>query len=432
MTAGTERTALDADALAPAPVLYAVFLVFLPFSGGYFLSYLFRSTNAVIAPQLVSDIGLSAGDLGLLTAIYFMTFAAFQLPLGLLLDRFGPRRVQACLLLFAALGAGLFSIGEDFATLLAGRALIGLGVAGGLMASFKAITLWFHPDRWPFVNGCFMAIGGLGAIAATAPLEAALNLTDWRGVFAALAGATCLVSAAIFLLVPERGAVSTSGGLRDQIAGLGIVFRDRLFLRLAPVAVTTLSANMAIQGLWAGPWMRDVAGFDRDGVATGLFALSVAMTIGFVATGAAPGIAARRGASIGLVMMTGVAVFLAVQFVITLGLLPQSLIPWLVFGLTANIAVLTFARLSRHFPITHVGRANAALNVLVFGFVFFAQYGMGAVIDLFPPADNGGYTAEAYRASFGLFLALQVLAVVWYALSGKWSRSGPKPAWRDA
>ena len=145
-------------------MLRLVAVVVLPFAGGYFLSYLYRSTNAIIAPQLVTEIGLSAGDLGLLTSAYFFAFAAVQLPLGVLLDRFGPRRVQSALLLFAALGAVVFAGGQNRETLAFGRALIGLGVAGSLMSSFKAITIWFPERRWPLINGCFMAMGGLGAV----------------------------------------------------------------------------------------------------------------------------------------------------------------------------------------------------------------------------------------------------------------------------
>src|SRR3546814_470353 len=152
-----------------ASIPRAVLTVFLPFAGGYYLSYLYRSVNAIIAEPLVRDIGLDAADLGLLTAAYLLAFALSQVPLGVLLDRFGPRRVQACLILSAALGAFVFSRGTTRETLLLGRALIGLGVSGGLMASFKAITLWFPRDRWPLVNGCFLSMGGLGVMSATVP-----------------------------------------------------------------------------------------------------------------------------------------------------------------------------------------------------------------------------------------------------------------------
>ena len=161
--------------------------VFLPFAAGYFVSYLYRVVNAVIAPDLVADIGVGPSALGLLTATYFISFASFQLPLGVLLDRFGPRKVEAALLLFAALGAFIFARAESLTGLITGRAFIGFGVSACLMAAFKAYTLWFPREKWPLINGFQMAAGGLGALAATSPVEATLQFTDWRGVFMGLA-----------------------------------------------------------------------------------------------------------------------------------------------------------------------------------------------------------------------------------------------------
>lgn len=390
-------------------------VVFMPFAGGYFLSYLFRSTNAVIAPQLTVEVGLTAADLGLLTSCYFLAFASFQLPLGLLLDRFGPRRVQSALLLSAALGSLLFAFGDSMAELAVARALIGLGAAGGLMSSFKAITLWFPKERWPLINGCFLAMGGLGAIAATAPLEEALELTDWRGVFLILAGITVVVAATIRFVVPERPATGYSHGtLREQIAGYRVVFGDRLFWRVAPLTVTTMTANLAIQGLWAGPWLRDVAGLDRHGVAAYLLAIAASMTVGFVATGALADYCGRRG--IGLIPVIGglAASFILAQAAIAFGLAPAAMLPWLAFGLLANGAALVYPLLNRHFPLALAGRASTGLNTLAFFGAFAGQYLLGAAIDLWPLTETGGYLAEAYRAAFGGLVALQVASLAWY------------------
>lgn len=396
-----------------------VLTVFLPFAGGYFLSYLYRSTNAVIAPQLIDEVGLSAGDLGMITSAYFLTFAAAQVPLGLLLDRFGPRRVQAIFLLFAALGAVLFAIGHSKEVLAVARGLVGLGVAGGLMASFKAITLWFPERRWPLVNGCFMGMGGLGAVAATAPLEAALGYTDWRGIFVVLAGITVAVSAIIFFTVPERAERPKRSSLTDQLAGLRHIYTDRLFWRFAPLTITALAANMAIQSLWAGLWLKDIAGLERADVANYLFVLTAAMTLGFVSNGIAADFLERWNVSLGKIVGWGMIIFLGAQAAITFELDPTGIWPWILFGLTMNIVVLAYPLLSRHFPLEYAGRVNTGLNVLAFSGVYVAQYGIGAIIDLWPPAADGSYLPEAYRAAFGTFLGLQVLAFLWFLIPNR-------------
>ena len=259
--------------------------VFVPFALGYFLSYLLRVVNAVIAPDLVGDLGLTAADLGLLTSAYFLTFAAVQLPLGIVLDRFGPRRTEAALLTFAALGAFVFAAAETPAVLILGRALIGLGVSACLMAAFKAFVMWFPGPRIPLVNGCQMAVGGLGALTGTVPVEAALQVTDWRGVFVFLGALTLAAAAAIFVVVPERKSDYAPAPLRDQMGGVVKVFTSPVFWRIAPLTVAAQAAFLAIQSLWSGPWLRDVAGLGRADVANHLLLIAMAMIAGFLLMG---------------------------------------------------------------------------------------------------------------------------------------------------
>ncbi len=407
----------------PRPGLARLVLtVFLPFAGGYFLSYLYRSTNAVIAPQLIDEMDLSAGDLGLLTAAYFLAFAAFQIPLGVLLDRFGPRRVQSCLLLAAALGALLFAQGETKSELIAGRALIGLGVAGGLMSSFKAITLWFPRQRWPLVNGCFLAMGGLGAMAATQPLETLLHFVDWRGVFIGLGLATCAASAIIFVVVPDATEGIRPTRLGEQLKALRTIYTARLFWRVAPLVVACSAAGFSIQTLWAGPWFKDVGGFDRGDVATHLLILAASMTVGFVAGGLAADLLGRLGVRLTQVMGGGILLFMLAQALIVLQVDPTGVWPWVLFGLTSNANALAYPLLSRHFPLEYAGRVITGLNVLVFGGAFAAQYAMGAIIDLWPPAADGGYLDDAYRTAFGAALALEVAAFIWFLIPGRFAR----------
>ena len=419
MTAKDETVAADS-------MVRAVLLVFMPFACGYFLSYLYRTVNAVIAPLLVRDLGLSASDLGLLTAAYFLSFAAFQLPLGLLLDRFGPRRVQACLLLSAALGALVFAWGPGREWLILGRALIGLGVAGGLMASFKAITLWFPEARWPLVNGCFVAVGGLGAMAATEPVEAALGFTDWRGLFVGLSLATAGVSALILAVVPERSGGAPGSDLRALLAGLGRIYRDRRFWRFAPLCVLAAGSSMAIQSLWSGPWLKDVAGFDRPQVASGLLLIAAALTLGSLLSGVIADLLARLGIATAKVIAGGVALLLFADVVLALQLAPGALWPWVIFALTGNTAMLSYPILCRHFPLDLSGRVNTGINVMVFACAFSVQYAVGLIIDLWPSTPDGGYAPEGYRAAFLVVCALIAVAFVWFAAGWRrdWTRDG--------
>lgn len=389
-------------------------LVFLPLAGGYFLSYLYRSLNAIIAPDLISELGLSAGHLGFLTAAYFLSFALFQIPLGLLLDRYGPRRVQAGLMLVAASGAALFGLSEGLVGLTVGRALIGIGVSGGLMASFKAISLWLPPARWALAQGLFLTAGGLGALAATRPAQALLEYTDWRGMFLGLAALTCCVSAAMFMLIPEREGTGDRSSFRDAARVLGGIYREPLFWRIAPAAVLTFGFGLAFQGLWAGPWLKDVVGLSREGVGNALLLMTSTLTIGFALTGVAADWAVRRGVTLERFAAVGMLLFFLSQAPLAFGWTGGV---WLVMvgaGLLSNVAVVLYPVLAQRFPVALAGRCGTALNLVAFGGTFLAQYLIGAVIDLFPPLAGGGYSPLSYQVAFGGCLALGVASLLWF------------------
>ncbi len=394
--------------------------VFVPFALGYFLSYLYRVVNAVIAPDLVRDAGLDANDLGLLTSAYFLTFAAFQLPLGVLLDRFGPRRTEAVLLLFAAAGAVVFATADSATGLVVGRALIGFGVSACLMAAFKAFVTWFPSRRLPLVNGLQMASGGLGALAATAPVEALMHVTDWRGLFMSLGVLTLAVAAILFVVVPEKRAESSDAGpgtgLRDQVAGIVTVFTSPLFWRIAPLTVASQASFLSIQGLWSGPWLRDVAGLDRGGVADTLLLVAAAMVAGFILLGALAERVGRWGLSPLAVGVGGMTAFMVVQVLTTLQWTGAVVPLWLLFGFFGTTGIIPYAGLSQRFPPQLAGRVNTGLNLLVFVAAFAGQWGIGAIIDLWPETTAGGYAPPAYQAAFGTMLGIQVLGLAWYGL----------------
>jgi predicted MFS family arabinose efflux permease len=389
--------------------------VLLPFAGGYFLSYLYRSVNAIIGTDLAREFQLSPADLGLLTSAYFLTFAAFQLPLGLLLDRFGPRRTDAALLLIAAVGAAVFASARQLPLLILGRALIGLGVSGCLMSGIKANVIWFPLSRLSAVNGWMFCAGGAGMIAATLPVQIALHHTGWRTLFLALAAATIIAALAIFRIVPERKAESGQPSFSHQLEGLRQVFVDRRFWRIAVAATLAQSTNMALQSLWSGPWLRDVAGLDPEAVAVDLLLMACATTIGFLFWGNFAERIAKHGVAPLTVFLVGMGMFLLFQLLATLGWKQSPLLLWMGFGFFGTAGSLAYAILPQAFPLALAGRVNTALNSLVFGWAFVVQWAVGAVLSLWPVTVNG-YATQGYRWAFGVFLLAQTLAWGWMVI----------------
>ena len=245
--------------------------VLLPFALAHFISYLYRSVNTVVYPDLVRDIGLSANTLGLMAGVYFIAFAAAQLPVGMALDRFGPRKVQVPMLAVAALGGALFAQAQTFEELLVARALIGLGVSASLMAAIKASSLWLPPERLPLTTAVLLAVGGLGAMASTAPLQAALDAVGWRHAFWGIAAGAAGVSLLIFSAVPDHAAPTQQVSTKAMVKSIAQLYGSRLFWRLALCTLFSNAAYMAVLGLWMGPWLRDVGHLSRPDLAGVLF-----------------------------------------------------------------------------------------------------------------------------------------------------------------
>ena len=390
--------------------------VFLPFAAGYYLSYLLRSVNAVLAPELARELSLSAADLGLLTSAYLLTFAAFQIPLGLLLDRYGPRKVEAGLLLFAAAGTLLFSFGTSTFELALARGLIGLGVSACLMAAFKGFAQNFPAERQASLTGAIMASGGLGAITASLPLEFALPLFGWRGVFQGLTFLLLAVAAWLYLSVPQREAGVSRDSLGAQLKDVGAILANRIFWRYAPPMALITGGFMAVQGLWAVPWLMQVDGLTRHGAAEVLFALNLAMLVSHLGIASFATRLARAGIRPGAILVGGYALALAGQAAMVAGLQPAALM-WFVYGVGVSGGSLAYSLLAGHFAPSLSGRVTTTLNLLAFVGAFSLQWGLGLLIDGLVAV--GFATPGAYRTTFAILLAIQIASYAWFLLEGR-------------
>ena len=390
--------------------------VFLPFTAAFFLSYMFRTINAVISSELSSALALDAADLGFLTSVYFLTFAALQLPVGIWLDRYGPRRVQGALLLFAAAGAMLFSLSKGFAALVLGRALIGLGVAAAFTGGLKAIVLWFPKDRVAGMNGWMVMLGALGALSATSPAELLLDWSGgWRGLFAILAAVTVASALTIWVVVPEAKSAKPSSNAQTPIS-LKIIYSDPRFWELAPLSATCAGTAWALQGLWATPWLTDVNGLPQADVTRHLFIIAIVQGIAALLLGTAADRLRRRGVGPQVLLGFVATTFIAAQLALILRLPVSSYLPWSIVAAAGSGPILSYAILAQYFSKEITGRANGALNVFHFGAAFVIQYIIGVVVARWPGQD-GHYPAVAYQVAFGLILALQASALAWFALS---------------
>jgi predicted MFS family arabinose efflux permease len=367
--------------------------------------------NAVLAPALAAEFGLTAGSLGLLSSMYFFSFAFCQLPVGVALDRFGPRRVNAALLLVAAAGGAWFAFADSAAGAIAARALIGIGVSACLVGSLTAFALWYPPERISTMNAVAFSAGAVGAMTVTVPLELLLRVWPWREAFLLIVAATIAVSLVLWFWVPERTARSRSEPLRQQIQNLRRLVSDAAFLRLEVCLGATQFAAVALQTLWIATWLRDVAGYAPAEVARGLLAVNASMIAGYLGFGRAADAFQRRGRSALPLFAGGIAVSSASLALLILGA-PFVIFFWCLFVGAGTAAVLSYSILSRRYPKAMAGRANTAINVFAFVGIFTGQWSVGLVLDLWPPTAQG-YAAEAYPWALGMTWAIQLAGLAW-------------------
>ena len=397
--------------------------IYFPLALGYAISYFYRNANAIIEGDLAVELGLGAADLGLLTSVYFISFAAFQLPLGILLDRYGPRWTESIMLLFAAFGAILFAQAETLTGLIVGRLLIGLGVSACLMAAFKAYVLWFCSERLAMINGMQMVAGGLGALGATIPLHNALSYTDWRGVFTGLSIITVFASICLWVFLPEKKRTDQKlPSLKLQLKEMGEVFRSRIFWDIAPLAAISQGASMAINGLWMKPWLKDVAGLSNDNAAQLLFAMTLAFIGGFITLGTiAERLSQIFDIRLNSISVFGMTLFLLIQGTMVFDSFVSPLILVLLLGFFGTTGILVYAGYAQTFPKYLSGRVSTILNLLVFTCAFTLQWGVGVIIEMWP-ATKTGYAPESYQAAIGVLFLLQAAGLIWYFLSLRFSK----------
>ena len=400
------------------------------FAAAYVLSYAFRAINAVIAPALMEDLQLSNADLGLLTSAYFLGFASMQLPLGSWLDKYGARRTESALLLFAAAGAAIFAMSSTLTGLWIGRAMIGVGVSSCLMAPLKAYRVWYPAERQSQLGSWMLVFGTCGALTTTMPVAAIIPIISWRGVFWIMSGLILLATALLFFKlkpieteINARQLASQRDNATSDTASLATgyraIFASPYFRRMALLGAIHQGGFMAMQTLWAGPWMVRVLGLSLDQTSQVLFLFNFTLLLSYlvlswwapryVSFNDKPGIPVLKAVSIGL------AGAVIVQALMVFYVTSWSWILWVPFAILVTVTTLAQMHVSLAFPPQQAGRANSAFNLTLFIGAFSIQWGIGLLIDLFML--QGWSQSDAMRLSWGLYVLLQLAVLIVFVKS---------------
>lgn len=386
-------------------------VLFLAFAFAYFLSTLIRAVTATLAPTLVQEFALSAGDLGLLAGGYFFGFALTQLPLGTWLDRLGPKRVVLAFLSVAVLACVAFARASGFMELFVARVLCGVGVSACLMAPLTSYRRWYAPGAQMRASSWMLMTGALGMVASTLPVQWLLPITGWRGLFLILGALLALAMVLIAWQVPGEPAAS-SASAPDAPAvpapavapGYGAVWRDPYFRSLAPFGFVGYGGMVAIQTLWAAPWLVNVAGFTPVAASTAMFWLNVSMMLAFLVWGWVNPWLARKGWRAEQLMAWGLPVHIGLLLLMAVAgssVGEFSGLVWTLFCVSGTVGTLAQPAIGMAFPSALAGRALSAFNLLIFSGVFAVQWGVGLLID---GLRKLGWTApDAYQGAMGVF-----------------------------
>ena len=391
-------------------------IIFCVFAFGFLLSNLVRSITATLTPVLTLEFDLTAGNLGLLAGGYFIGFSLMQIPVGYLLDKYGPKKVVAYLLLIALIGTISFAFAKSFTGLFVSRIFIGVGVSACMMGPLTGYRVWFAEKYQQRANSWMLMVANIGFVSSTLPVQILLPYIGWRWIFILVAILILFSLILIFLLIPNwEQKESTS--IKSEKESLSQIWKNKFFISMIPLAFINYGGIQAIQTLWAGPWMLNITGYTPLQSATGLFWINITMLISYFIWGyILPKISEYGISSIKLIKLglpiSYFSLFLIIYFGNNAGAFLFTL-----YIMTSIVISLTQPAIALNFSKNLAGKSLTSYNVFLFSGTFFIQWGIGLVIDL---CNNNGFEiVSSYRISFSVFLILCVLSYIFFIYLNK-------------
>ena len=396
------------------PIKKAVFIFFV-FACGYFISALLRAITATLSPLLTTDFNLTAGNLGLLAGGYFLGFASMQIPLGYLLDRHGPKKVVSSFLLIAIIGTIAFALAKSFSGLLISRVLIGVGVSACLMGPLTGYRIWFADEYQQRANAWMLMVLSMGFVFSTLPVQILLPVIGWRWIFGLIAILILVIIFLTLLFIPKwenevKNQEEKSGSLSD-------VWNNKFFRSTIPLGLFNYGGMVAVQTLWAGPWMVRVAGYNPLESATGLFWINVTMLFAFFIFGYILPKITKLGFETIKLMKIGLPISYLSLIIIIVSGENAGAIHFTIYLLTSIVLTLTQPAVALSFPTSLAGKSLTSFNLLIFIGTFIMQWGIGLIIDFC--IYLGKEEVQSFKISFTVYLIICIFSYLYFILNNK-------------
>ncbi len=397
------------------PIKKAV-LIFFVFACGYFISALLRAITATLSPLLTSEFNLTAGDLGLLAGGYFLGFASMQIPIGYLLDKHGPKKVVSSFLLIAIIGATAFALAQSFSGLLVSRILIGIGVSACLMGPLTGYRIWFADEYQQRANAWMLMILSMGFVFSTLPVQILLPIIGWRWIFGGIAIFILIIILLTLFFIPSWKNKLNDDQEKDN-GSLSDVWKNKFFISTIPLGLFNYGGMIAIQTLWAGPWMVRVAGYTPLESATGLFWINGTMLLAFFIFGYILPKITKLGFKTMRLMKIGLPVSYLFLLIIIISGENAGTIHFTMYILTSIVLTLAQPAVALSFPTSLAGKSLTSFNLLIFVGTFIMQWGIGLVIDLSQYLGKG--ETQSFQISFIVYLIICILSYSYFIMKNK-------------
>ena len=397
------------------PIKKAV-LIFFVFACGYFISALLRAITATLSPLLTLEFNLTAGDLGLLAGGYFLGFASMQIPLGYLLDQHGPKKIVSSFFLIAIIGTAAFAFAENFSSLLISRILIGVGVSACLMAPLTGYRIWFADKYQQRANAWMLMVLSMGFVFSTLPVQILLPIIGWRWIFGLIAILIFFVIILTSLFIPSWD-TEVKNHKEQNVGSLSEVWKNKFFRSTIPLGLFNYRSMVAIQTLWAGPWMVRVAGYTALQSATGLFWINITMLVAFFLFGYILPKITKLGLESKKLMKIGLPISYLSLFVIIISGESAGAVYFTIYLLTSIVLTLTQPAVALSFPTSLAGKSLTSFNLLIFVGTFLMQWGIGLIIDLSQFYGKGEILS--FQISFFVYLIICIFCYLYFLLNNR-------------
>jgi len=388
-------------------------IIFFTFAFGFFLSNLLRSITATLTPVLTNDFDLSAGNLGLLAGGYFIGFSIMQIPLGFLLDKHGPKKIISSFLLIAVVGTISFALAKNFSGLLISRIFIGVGVSACMMGPLTGYRVWFAEKYQQRANSWMLMFANLGFVFSTLPVQILLPIIGWRWIFVLISILILLSIILIILFIPSWDQNKENKQSKNEMK-FSEIWTNKFFISLIPLGFFNYGGVMAIQTLWAGPWMLNVTGYNALQSATGLFGINVTMLLAYFIWGYILPKISEIGFNTMRLIKFGLPIsYISLLIIILLGK-SAGAVYFTIYILTSIVISLTQPAIALSFPRNLAGKSLTSFNVLLFSGTFFMQWGIGLVIDYCKYL--GFEQIKSYQISFSVFLIICIFSYLYFIM----------------